>query len=498
MSRSHLCNLIPNGCRWAGLTVHAVWLVAFSAIVVSVGVIPTGWAASAKAAPESQAQVQLSFAPVVKKAAPAVVNIYTRRVELRRRRSPLLDDPIWRHFFPDNSAPGGRVQKRVRTSLGSGVIVHSAGIIVTNVHVIRGAEEIRVVLADRREFDAKVLLADTRTDLAVLRIDAGGEDLPFIRFHDSETLEVGDLVLAIGNPFGVGQTVTSGIVSALARTAVGVTDYRFFIQTDAAINPGNSGGALVTMDGRLAGINTALFSRTGGSVGIGFAVPSAMVKTVVAGLTTGGKVVRAWFGAKSQRVSAQIAASIGLPRPRGVIISKVHPDGPAAAAGIQPGDVVTAVNKLEVSDPEALRFRFATLRVGGTAKLSVIRGGRMVTLPIALKAPPEVPARGTATLAGANPLTGARVANLSPAVADELSLSSDATGIVVLNVARGSLAQRVRLQPKDVIRTVNGVQVVSVAVLKDILAKADNAPRWHITFERKNKTLSIVIGSDRW
>ncbi len=469
---------------------------ALSAGVISAGVVSNVWAAPGKATPKSQAQVQLSFAPVVKKAAPAVVNIYTRRVELKRRRSPLLDDPIWRHFFPDGSDFGGRVQKRVRTSLGSGVIVHSGGVIVTNVHVIRGAEEIRVVLADRREFDAKVLLADTRTDLAVLRINTGGEDLPFIRFHDSETLEVGDLVLAIGNPFGVGQTVTSGIVSALARTAVGVTDYRFFIQTDAAINPGNSGGALVTMDGRLAGINTAIYSRNGGSVGIGFAVPSAMVKTVVAGLATGGKVVRAWFGATSQHVSAQIAASIGLTRPRGVIISKVHPNGPAAAAGIQPGDVVIAVNKLEVDDPEALRFRFATLRVGGTAKLSVIRGGRILMLPIALKAPPEVPPRDTTTLAGSNPLAGAHVANLSPALADELSLLSDAEGVVVLMVSRGSIAQRVRLQAKDVIRAVNGVQVTSVAMLKTFLAKADGTPRWHITFERQGRILSIAIGEN--
>jgi serine protease Do len=438
--------------------------------------------------------VQLSFAPVVNKAAPAVVNIYTRSVELRRRRNTLLDAPVWRHFFPDGSGLGGRVQKQVRTSLGSGVIVHSAGVIVTNVHVIRGAEEIRVVLADRREFDAKVLLADTGTDLAVLRIDTGGEKLPFIRFHDSETLEVGDLVLAIGNPFGVGQTVTSGIVSALARTAVGVTDYRFFIQTDAAINPGNSGGALVTMDGRLAGINTAIYSQSGGSVGIGFAVPSAMVKTVVAGLATGGKVVRAWFGATSLGVSAEIAASIGLSRPRGVIISKVQPNGPAAAAGIQPGDVVTAVNNLEVDDPEALRFRFATLRVGGTAELSVIRGGRLLKLSIVLMAPPEVPARDASTLAGANPLAGAYVANLSPAVADELSLSIDAEGVVVLKVVRGSFAQRLQLEPKDVLRTVNGIQVTTVAALKTLLAKAEGAPRWHITFDRKGRTLSVVIG----
>ncbi|MGH6821603.1 MAG: trypsin-like peptidase domain-containing protein, partial [Methylocella sp.] len=221
--------------------------------------------------PDSAAVIKLSFAPVVKTAAPAVVNVYAKRV-VAQRDTGLLADPFFRRFFGNDGSFGGK-RERVQNSLGSGVIVDPAGLIVTNNHVIAGGTNIRVVLADKREFAAKVLLTDERTDLAVLKIDASNEALPALPLGDSDSLEVGDLVLAIGNPFGVGQTVTNGIVSALARTQVGISDYQFFIQTDAAINPGNSGGALVNMAGELVGINTAIFSRSGGSIGIGFAIP---------------------------------------------------------------------------------------------------------------------------------------------------------------------------------------------------------------------------------
>jgi serine protease Do len=456
--------------------------------------VPASPVPEAKAAPAGRAEVQLSFAPVVRRVAPAVVNIYTRKVELKRQRSVLLDDPVWRRFFPDDFSGGGSVQKQVRTSLGSGVVVNADGIIVTNVHVVRGAEEIRVILSDRREFDARVVVTDPRTDLAVLRIDTGGEKLAFVEFFDSEALEVGDLVLAIGNPFGVGQTVTSGIVSALARTTVGATDYRFFIQTDAAINPGNSGGALVTMDGRLAGINTAIFSKSGGSIGIGFAVPSAMVKTVVAGLATGGKVLRPWLGASGERVTSSIAASIGMARPRGVIVSKVHPAGPAAAAGLGLGDIVTKVNGLDVDDDQALRFRFATLSVGGAAELTVLRGGREITLPVNLVRPPEVPARQTTRIEGANPLSGLTVVNLSPAVADALTLPDEARGVVIVAVAANTSARRIGFQPRDIIRAVNAETINSVASLRDFVASAGDQGRWRVTIERKGRTLTVVTG----
>ncbi len=233
--------------------------------------------------------MQLSFAPVVKTTAPAVVNVYSKTLAAQDTQLGLFNDPFFRQFFGDRGN-FRRPRKQVENSLGSGVIVDSSGLIVTNNHVIRGGTDIRVVLADKREFEAKLLLADERSDLAVLKIEVGEEELAALSFGDSDNLEVGDLVLAIGNPFGVGQTVTSGIVSALARTQVGISDYQFFIQTDAAINPGNSGGALVNMAGELVGINTAIFSRSGGSIGIGFSIPSNMVRTVVQSAESGTKI----------------------------------------------------------------------------------------------------------------------------------------------------------------------------------------------------------------
>src|SRR5215469_265713 len=283
--------------------------------------------AVAQTAPRSREAIRLSFAPIVKQAAPAVVNVFSRRV-VRTSASPFADDPFFRRFFGDRS-PFGIPQERVQNSLGSGVVIDPDGIIVTNHHVIQEGQEITVVLSDRREFEAKVLRSDERTDLAVLKIDPKGERLPTLEIGDSDALQVGDLVLAIGNPFGVGQTVTSGIVSAVARTNIGISDYRFFIQTDAAINPGNSGGALVSMDGRLVGINTAIFARDGGgSIGIGFAIPANMVRSVIANLN-GDKIVRPWFGASGQNVTADIANSLGLPHPTGVLLADVYPGSPA-------------------------------------------------------------------------------------------------------------------------------------------------------------------------
>ena len=248
-----------------------------------------GAQADQRLVPESYAELQLSYAPVVRDVAPAVVNIYTRRL-VAQRRSSLFNDPFFDRFF--GTTPFGLGRERIESSLGAGVIIEAGGVIVTNYHVIKGSDEIIVVLADRREFEAEVVGTDEATDLAVLRIHAGQEPLPLVELGDSDWLEVGDLVLAIGNPFGVGQTVTSGIVSALARTSIGLSSLGSFIQTDAAINPGNSGGALVTLDAKLIGVNTAIYSRGGGSIGIGFAIPSNLVRVVVDGIVSGGRAVR--------------------------------------------------------------------------------------------------------------------------------------------------------------------------------------------------------------
>lgn len=445
-------------------------------------------AAGAGAVPSSRAAIALSFAPLVKQAAPAVVNIYASRV-MTGSVSPLFDDPLFRRFF--GGAPGA--PRRQQTSLGSGVIVGTDGLIVTNHHVIKGGQEIVVSLLDRREFQADIVVSDERTDLAVLRLRNPPGDLPVLALGDSDAVEVGDLVLAIGNPFGVGQTVTSGIVSALARTEVGITDYRFFIQTDAAINPGNSGGALLDMNGKVIGINTAIFSRSGGSQGVGFAVPASMVKAVVAGVTKGGRVVRPWFGAEGQPVTAEIAQSLGLDRPRGVLVNSVYPGGPADKGGLRVGDVVVSVGEHPVDDPEALRFRIATLAVGGSSDLSVLRGGAPYTIRVDLLPPPENPSRDQVILGGETPLSGATVANLSPAVADELGLPYGLSGVVIADLSETAAAARLGFRPGDVVRAVNGVKIEDVRGLRRVLS-APPQGAWRLVVERDGKLINVRLG----
>lgn len=443
--------------------------------------------APASRAPASRAEAQLSFAPLVKQTAPAVVNIYSKR-RVRTLPSPLFNDPFFRRFFGDQLPGGG---ERIQNALGSGVIVDPSGIIVTNNHVVHGADEITVVLADRREFEANVLRTDERTDLAVLRIDVGVESLAHLRLRDSDTIEVGDFVLAIGNPFGVGQTVTSGIVSAVARTTVGIADFNFFIQTDAAINPGNSGGALVAMDGGLIGVNTAIYSRDGGSNGIGFAIPSNMVRTVLAGVAAGGRVVRPWLGASGQSVTADIAASLGLPRPRGVVIREVYPGSPAAKAGIERGDVVVEVDGFEVGDEQALRFRIATRQIGATSRLTVWRDGRERGAEIAVVAPPETPPRDLTPLRGNHPLAGATLANLSPAFADEIGYDGSPRGVIVTEVRRGTPAQAIRLAPGDVLLRINEREVKTIEDIRRAIA-GERLP-WRMTLKRGERVVNFTV-----
>jgi serine protease Do len=451
---------------------------------------PGAQAQQARAVPQAKPQIQLSFAPLVKAAAPAVVNVFTRKVVQQRARSPLFDDPFFRRFFGD-MLPPGTPRERMESSLGSGVLVSADGRVVTNHHVIKGSDEITVVLADRREFDAKIVQSDEQTDLAVLQIDSEGETLPFLRLGDSDDLQVGDLVLAIGNPFGVGQTVTSGIVSALARTGIGISDFRFFIQTDAAINPGNSGGAMVDMSGRLVGVNTAIFSRSGGSQGVGFAVPSNMVRTVLASVDAGGKLVRPWVGVEGQTVTADIANSLGLKRPRGVLINQIHPNGPAAKGGLEVGDVVLEINGRPADDPQALRFRFATLPVGGVARLTVRRGGRALTLNVALVPAPEDPPRNVTIVKGRNPLNGTKIANLSPALVEELSFNGPWAGVIILQIDRSSIAARLGFRPGDIVLEINDQPAATVAVLSKLLKQPAEA--WQVSIRRGDKVLNLKV-----
>ncbi|MGQ0444718.1 MAG: DegQ family serine endoprotease [Beijerinckiaceae bacterium] len=450
-------------------------------------------AASARAepprqTPQTQSDIILSFAPVVKKAQPAVVNVYASRT-VRRPRNPFFDDPIFRHFFGEggNSGPGGRTAR----SLGSGVLVDASGLVVTNYHVIEGMTDVKVALADKREFDAGIVLRDQRTDLVVLRLK-GGENFPVMELGDSDALEVGDIVLAIGNPFGVGQTVTQGIVSALARTQVGISDYGFFIQTDAAVNPGNSGGALVDMRARLVGINSAIFSQTGSSVGIGFAIPVNMVKIVIAAAKGGGQAVRRpWLGASLQVVSREIAESLGLDRPMGALVADLSANGPAADAGLRRGDLITAIDGHDVDDPEGLGYRLATRPLGGTASLALLRKGKPVTASIKLMPAPEFPARDPIKLTGSSPFSGVTVINLSPAVLDELSLRGASEGVVVSDVADGSRAAMVNFQKGDVILSINDRAISTTRDLEAMVSARRSY--WKLTIWRGGEVITTVI-----
>jgi Do/DeqQ family serine protease len=430
-------------------------------------------------------ELRLSYSPIVKHVAPAVVNVYAAKTV--QTRNPLFDDPVFRRFF--GGGPGGPNQ--VQRSLGSGVIVDPSGLIVTNVHVIEGADEIKVSLADKREFAATVVLKDSRTDLAVMRIK-DGTSFPFLDFANSDTLEVGDIVLAIGNPFGVGQTVTHGIVSALARTQVGVSDYQFFIQTDAAINPGNSGGALVDINGKLVGINTAIFSRSGGSQGVGFAIPANMVRVVVTSAKAGGAAVRRpWLGATLQTVTPEIADGLNLKRPAGALIASVQRDGPAARAGLKAGDLIVSIDGLDVDDSNAFDYRFATKPLGGSAKLGVMRAGREMAATVPLETAPDSP-RDEIVIRARSPFSGARIANLSPALADELQLQNVDKGVVILDIDNGSYASNLGFQRGDVIGEVNGMRIEKTADL-DRVSKTPSKS-WRIVLLRRGQKISAVFG----
>jgi Do/DeqQ family serine protease len=468
-----------------------IWFVAAFILIAGLAVLFSAPAYSESVVPRSRSEVQLSYAPVVREVAPAVVNVYSKRVVQEQRGSPLFNDPFFKQFFGDRFS-FGMPQERVQQSLGSGVIVGAEGIIVTNNHVVSDGDTFTVALSDRREYEATLVLADERTDLAVLKIDYDGPPLPSLQFRDSDSLEVGDLVLAIGNPFGVGQTVTSGIVSALARTQVGATDYQFFIQTDAAINPGNSGGALVTMDGQLVGINTAIFSQSGGSIGIGFAIPSNMVSAVVEAAVGGRSgIERPWLGASLQAVTSDLAESLGLDRPGGALIQQTYPDGAAERAGLRTGDIIYSVEGREVIDPQAVRYRLATKGIGGRIEVGYRRNGRSAKARLALEAAPEEPARDMADLSGRHPFSGATVGNLSPAFAEELRIDPFLRGVVVLRIIRGSSAHRLRIQPGDIIRAIGPDEVNDVNELQSLTN--GRRSEWEFTIERGGERFSARV-----
>ncbi|PRY24210.1 Do/DeqQ family serine protease [Aliiruegeria haliotis] len=434
--------------------------------------------------PATEAEVKLSFAPVVRAAAPAVVNIYATWI-VERRASPFANDPFFSQFFEGF----GQGVPRMQNSLGSGVIVDESGIVVSNYHVVQEATDIRVVLADRREYDGEVLLSDRDTDIAVIRLK-GASDLPALDIADSEAAEVGDLVLAIGNPFGVGQTVSSGIISATARVAaVDRGQAGYFLQTDAPINPGNSGGALVDMNGDLVGLNTSILTRSGGSNGIGFAIPSNLVARYVEQALDGrDSFSRPWAGASVQPVDSGLAEALELDRPRGVLVTELHPQSPLAAAGIRAGDVILSAGGLPVNGNEEFEYRLLTLGFGSDVVVSVLRDGSLEEITVAVPEAPDDSA-GPVQIGGRSPLAGLTVAEVTPRLIEALDLPLSATGVIV--VRTGGYASRLGLRPGDVLRGLNGQGIDTLETLERIIN--DGGRIWDLEIGRGNRTLRLRV-----
>ncbi len=410
--------------------------------------------------PQSQSEISLGFAPLVKQAAPAVVNIYAKRV-VSVRSSPFQGDPFFQNLFRDFGEPRPQVQN----SLGSGVILSSDGIVVSNFHVVGHSTDIQVHLNDRREYSAKVLLADQGSDLAILQLE-GAENMPFLPLRESDTVEVGELVLAIGNPFGVGQTVSSGIVSGLARSGIATGNGRgLFLQTDAPINPGNSGGALIDINGALIGVNTSILTRSGGSNGIGFAIPSSLVAQFVRQARAGNdRFYRPWAGMFGQPVDSDLAETLDLGRPNGVLVSDLHTDSPFRAAGFQSGDVILEVNGMPVNTPAEMVFRISVAGIGSVAEVTGMMRGALATVPVNLIAAPESPARKTLELGRKSGIPGLVISNINPAVAEQFSLSSDAKGVLIERP--GEVGTRLGLASGDILRTVQGTDVTTTKEAK--------------------------------
>jgi len=426
----------------------------FTLLVLSLN-IGAGWTSPATAAVTTSGVPDI--AAVVKKVMPAVVNISTTRVVQSENGAqfPFFGDPF--NLPPFGNGPRGRKPGKHREgSLGSGVIVSASGYIVTNNHVIAKADEIKVVLSDKREFIGKVIGTDPKTDIAVIRIK--GKNLPTVPWGNSDKIEVGRTVFAIGNPLGLSQTVTRGIVSAKGRANVGIADYEDFIQTDAAINPGNSGGALINTKGELIGINTAIFSRSGGNMGIGFAVPSNMVRDVMSALIKEGKVVRGWFGVAIQEVTIGIAKQFGLKKAEGALVSETIANTPAAKAGIEAGDVILEFNGKRVKDAASLRRVVAATPVGKKVRVKVVRNKKTKIIYATITEQPKQIARkgGERSETGKDTaLVGIQVRNLTAEIASQLGVDPNTAGVLVSNVEVGTPAEKAGVRAGDIILAMN-------------------------------------------
>ncbi len=426
------------------------------------------------------------IADVVDKVLPSVVNISSKK-KVKVSQSPLLNDPFFRQFFG-----GGVPQDRIQQALGSGVIVSSDGYIVTNNHVVGGADEVEVRLSDERVFAAKIIGTDPKSDIAVIKIDA--KNLPVIRIGDSSKLRVGYYVVAVGNPFGLEGTVTHGIVSALGRTGLNIgVDYENFIQTDAPINPGNSGGALVNTEGQLIGINTAILSKSGTNVGIGFAIPVNLAMNIVKSIEKTGKVVRGWLGVSVQQVTPDIAKAMGLDAPKGALVSEVTKGSPGDKAGIRQGDVITTINGNEVKDASAIRLFISEVLPGTKVPIRLIREGKAMTVNVTMGdlAKAQIP-EVKLTVKDNKFLEGATVVDITPAARESLNISNNLRGVIVVEVQNGSAAASTGLQPGDIITGINNVKTGSIAELKQVLKRMEGR-KASIAILRQGMAMTMTI-----
>jgi len=481
-----------------------VGVIALAVLVGGVALLPQSWrpqsaeVSAATTMPVVKAPANLpanGFTDVVAAAMPAVVNISTTRVVKSQGGSPFMNDPFFKEFFGEEFSRQFQVPKNRRESaLGSGVIVDKRGYIVTNNHVIAKADEIKVVLNDKREFTGKVVGTDPKTDIAVVKIK--GDNLPVLEWGDSDKLRVGEYVLAMGNPFGLNQTVTMGIVSAVGRANVGIADYEDFIQTDAAINPGNSGGALVNARGELVGINTAIFSRSGGYMGIGFAVPSNMARHVMDSLIAKGKVTRGWLGVSIQPVDEELAKHFGLKSADGVLVNEVMKDTPAEKAGMKEGDVILAFDGKKTEDPTALRNIVAETKVGKSVTITVMRDKRTRTLHAVITEQPKTmtaqnepeDANGEGTV-----FEGVEVRELTPEIAQQLGLPKVTAGVVVTDVTVGTPAERAGLMTGDVIEQLNSQRITGIVSFKKAVAELNKKKGMLLLVNRRGRKLFIGI-----
>jgi len=436
---------------------------------------------------EILSKVGQATAEIVDAVKPAVVNISTTRtIKTQGGFDPFFDDPFFRRFFGDRfKAP----KERKSSGLGSGVIVDSNGYILTANHVIQGSEEIKVTLSDKREFMGKIVGSDAMSDIAVIKIEA--KDLPVVKMGDSSKLRVGETVLAIGSPYGLSQTVTMGIVSAVGRANVGIADYEDFIQTDAAINPGNSGGALVNVRGELVGINTAIFSTSGGYQGIGFAVPTSMAKAVMDSLINKGKVVRGWIGVAIQNLTPELAKQFNLSEDKGVLIGDVVEDGPADKAGLQRGDVIIEFDGKKIEDPNQLRNKVAVTEPGQEIEVKIIREGKNLIKKIIVG---ELPSEIHKLSKGEynNSLSGIAVQNITSELIERLGLPSKIYGVIIEDIDEESPAFGI-LKEGDVILEINRQKITNMKDYDKVVSKIKSDKEILLLIYRDRATIYITL-----